>query len=335
MSVLLVRRSGGSAQSDAESDWLARSTAAGVIMATRFDTEAEVTDWTLPNEQADHVTWETSIKRSGSGSLRFDVLNADEADSGVWGRFLNDDETLYGNGSTFYVQYGYYSPQEMWRYRPASGGGYKLSILSHHTGTNQTNEIVVQNSLHRGFFQLYWQDGAVTAVEGIEARSTPCNGTNFALQPEIDTGSPASPSTCAEYANRHGPLYDYGSGSNAPSANDITSQGHPRTEAASSGVVMPTAEWATVLQKVTIGTLGTASSRIEIWIARPGEDYTKTHDMQNITLGTGNGGLDYVWLLPYDTSKGVGEKGVDTFVLYDEVIVSLSSIAAPGGYAAP
>ena len=40
-----------------DADWATRSEGDGVLMATRFDTRKEVTDWIHPNKVQDHVSW--------------------------------------------------------------------------------------------------------------------------------------------------------------------------------------------------------------------------------------------------------------------------------------
>jgi hypothetical protein len=309
-------------------NWATRSTQADVCMATAFDTEEEVYDYVHPDAE-ENMTWQTSISTgSTGGAIRFDVYNADGSDSGNWFRYLCDDQSLFGNGEDYYVQFRYYADEGLWRYKAPGGNGSKMVILSHISASNQPNEVVIQNLEYRAFPQLYWQDGS-TFVNGFEGRSTPCNGANFSMQNEIDDGSPSSPSTCLEYANRYGPIYDYGTGSDVPTANDITTEGHPRSEATGAGVEWPTNEWITVKLHVTIGTLGTESSRVEIWIAQDGAASVKTHDFQNVKLGTANSGHNAIWLLPYDTGRATMTKNVDTFAVYDEVIVSTSDIADP------
>ena len=74
---------------DANSDWLARSTAPGVVMATRFDTQAEVDDYVLQDNQADRVSWQQSGQASGNGSLRFEILNTDNPRCSVFCRTIS------------------------------------------------------------------------------------------------------------------------------------------------------------------------------------------------------------------------------------------------------
>lgn len=323
---------------DADADWQERSSGPGVVNAIRFDSAADVANGVLIDGLQDRVSWTNEIKTSGSGALRFDVLNSDAANSGNWRWYLKPDQSSFGAGDEFYVQYRYYSTEDMWRYKPDHGsgtGGYKLSIVSHWSSSNQANEIVTQNTNYRGFPQLYWQDGRAF-VDAQEVRNTPCNSGNFVFQNAIDRGTPSNPSTCAEYAQRYGPLYDYGSGSDFPSAGDITNQGggHPNADAAMAGVAMPTNDWMTILTRIRVGTFGTSSSEIDVWIARNGEDYVKTQEYRNVLLGAGPD-FNALWLLPYDTGKQPNTKGRSSFVVYDEVIVSTETIAAPGFPASP
>lgn len=297
-------------------------------MATRFDTPAEVTNGVLIDTFESRVFWQSEIKCSGNGAIRFNVLNGDSSNSGNWRHYLANDQRRFGNGSEYYVQYRYYCDEKMWRYK-AVGDGPKVSILSDYLESNTTNEVVIQNVLNRAFFQLYWQNGS-DFVGAEETRNTPCNSGNKSFQNAVDLGTPTSPSTCAQYANRYGPLYDYGSGENSPqTAGDIVAQGHPRSEATAAGVEIESNHWFTITQRVKIVTMGTASSEVDVWIARDGEARRLVHSWRNITLGTENSGHDSIWFLPYETNRLSNTKGQDTFVCYDELICSLNDIADP------
>lgn len=322
--------------------WAERIAGPGVLTHTRFDTQAEVDDGILQNATAGNVSREFAAVASGNGALRFEVLNSDQEGSGDWRWYLKPDQSAFVEGDEFYVQYRQYIPKDMWNYVAedsglpgSSAGGWKQSIISSYAASFQQNEVVVQNTRSRGFIQAYHQSGAGTDAFD-ELRNTPCQASNFALQPAIDAGVPASPSTCLEYANRYGPIWQYGDGNDNPGPTNASgtaeSQGHPRSEAAFAGVTYPpNGGWITVLQRIKVGTWGTPSSEVDIWVAQDGENYVQIISETGTQLGdpTPQLGFDALWLLPFETNKAANTKGVDTFVLYDEVIVSTQFINAP------
>jgi hypothetical protein len=218
----------------------------------------------------------------------------------------------------------------------SEGGGFKLSILSCWydgdptpcSGSNQANEIVIQDTLYRDFFHMYWQaNAAFTNLQ--EPRSTPCNGSNYSWQNSIDVLLPSAPSTCAQYANRYGPIFDYGTGSGTPTPGDITATGHPRSEALAAGVEIDSDVWYTIKLHVTLSNLETASNRVEVWVAEDGQASVKIMDANNIELDSANGGYNGIWLVPFDTGRQTYSKGHDATVYYDELIVSTEDIADP------
>jgi hypothetical protein len=310
-------------------DWATRSSKPEVLMATKFDTAAEVTDWRVANGAADHVTWDQTMSASpGGGSLRFAILKTDAASSGDWSRWLSDDQREFGEGDEFYVQYRQYVPTFLATHDFAGGGGWKQSIISRHSaamgpapyGSNQLNEIVLQNTNHRGIVQGYnrdldgkfppWEVPAVTA----------CSNSDFRYQNAIDRGPQSIGTPCQNDRARYGGLYSYYQ-SNPSGAPD------PLTGAF---IYYPN-EWVTYLFRVRIGTYGSNNHLVQVWGVRQGDtQYTLIHDKQNLRLGQGPP-HDALWLLPYNTNRVADAGRQDTFTAYDEVIVSLAPIAAPNG----
>src|SRR5262245_53484013 len=82
------------AWADANSDWIARSTGPGVLLANGFDDKAR--DFT-PNQWNDPVTdpraqfFDTNVKASGNGSVRFDFVQGGEGFGGEISLTLGDD----------------------------------------------------------------------------------------------------------------------------------------------------------------------------------------------------------------------------------------------------
>ena len=319
------------AQGDPDADWIARSTAPGVTMATRFDTQSEAADYTFPDGEAFHVSWEQANKASGSGSLRMDILKTDGSGSGSWVRQLSDDGREFGTGDRFYLQFRQYFPQ-YFATHPFKGtqfggpfaGGWKQAIISNMRGSNQLFEVVLQNTGHRGLVQGYNRrtDGGYIGWD--DAASTPCSGADFIYQNQIDRGGPEV--TCLDSRRKRGGLFSYGENTGAPD---------PETGA----FIFYPNEWLTFLVEVTPGTFGGGSqmtdSRVRVWAAREADTaYTLLID-QDVNLGraTDNNNnpfyFDAVWLLPYNTNRVPDPNRLDTYTLYDEVIVSTNFIAAP------
>jgi hypothetical protein len=316
---------------DADSDWAARSSAPSVVMATRFDTLADVQQDTFPDSTADHVSWDQSNKASGGGSLRMDILKTDSAASGSWVRYLSDDQREFGPNETFYVQYRQFFPSYLASHAFSGsqfggpyGGGWKQSIISNMRGSNQLFEVVLQNTSQRGLVQGYNRNSNGDYLGWEDAIGTPCSGADFVYQNQIDRGGPET--SCLESRRKRGGLYSYGANTGSPD---------PETGAF---VYYPN-EWLTFLIKVSAGTFGGGSNvrdtNIQVWAAREADtNYTLLIDkMVNLGAETDSSGsrfyFDAIWLLPYHTNRTPDSTRQDTYTLYDEVIVSTQFIPAP------
>jgi len=317
--------------SDADADWAVRSSAPGVLMATRFDTIAEVQQGTFPDSTADHVIWDQSNKASGGGSLRMDILKTDSTSSGSWVRYLSDDQREFGPNQTFYVQFRQYVPAYLAshvfsgnQFGGSYGGGWKQAIISNNRGSNQLFEVVLQNTSQRGLVQGYNRNSNGDYSGWEESISTPCSSSDFVFQNRIDGGGPET--TCLESRRKRGGLYSYGANTGSPDPETAAFSFYPD-------------EWLTFLVKISPGTFGAGSSirdtNIQVWATRETDtDYTMLIDkMVNLGAEADSSGsryyFDAIWLLPYHTNRTPDLSRSDTFTLYDEVIVSTQFIAAP------
>src|SRR6185369_229713 len=185
-------------------------------------------------------------------------------------------------------------------------GGFKSLMITRFAFSNSTAEVVVNNREYRGFPLFYYQDG-VAFAQADQLRSTPCNSANFAFAPAIDAGTPTTINTCADYESRYGVLYQNPVMPNngIPSqGTDIYAAGFPSPYAQLSGeTTWRPDDWLNIYMIVTIGTLGTASSRVRMYASRYGDADKLIIDAQNIQLGSANGGHDGIWLTPYDTNR--------------------------------
>ena len=330
-------------------DFATRAT--GAERAFQFNTESEVNDDITANARSQYVTYETALQKSGNGAIRITFPDSLGEDTGSWRTYLRSNSTAWGNSDEFWVQYAVYLPQDHWQFKPtfSSGdGGFKLSIISSRPSFTN-NEIVVNNQSYRGFLQGYYR-GTPPGGGGIDfvswdshlgSVSSPCNASNFRFQPEIDAGIPASPANCDEFAQRYGPIYDYGNGGSPESdptafpaqGSDVTTQGdgHPNPNALQSGAwAFPSNRWFTIMFHVSIGTLGTASSTLEVMVADANANaWTTLFSANNVNFGTDNGGFDTIWLTPFDSFRNTNSKGNNTYVLFDELITSTVEIPLP------
>lgn len=302
-------------------DWVTRSTASGVVKASRLDstlpaqgTPSPAAIYVLTNGNQAAVSLDTSIKSGNSaGSQKFAELNSDGADSGDLAFYFGDVAT-FGNGATAWFSYRMHAPaSEVYQPWPTSGGATqaKRSIFSRSTGSNQVNEIVVVIGENAGTLGGYHQDGS--AFPPIEDPAvTACSGSDFKFQPAIDHG--ANPltgndpdtgsawSSCAQDRARYGLLYA------AKSLGQFrTGFGDPLT----GGFRAYPDEWITVTCRVVVGHFGSSDNRWTLWAARDGQAYVKVFDESGLLLGAGPD-YDTLWLLPYVTSRVAGGTSVSS-----------------------
>ncbi len=319
------------------SDWADRSTAPGVLTAYRFDSADEVNNWKQLDGSAGNVVWETGNKASGNGSLRINVLKTDGANSGSWRRWLSDDQREFTEGDEFYVSYRQYFPA-YFSTHVFNGGGWKQSIISRNAaemngvnqdcqtnecGSNQLNEMVLVNYQYRGLVQGYNRNTGGAYPGWNVGSSNACSGSDFVYQNAVDRGPQNVGTACENDRARYGGFYSYGANTGVPD---------PLTGA----FVYGQDNWVTFKIWVKLGSQGTGTnnSQVKVWAAHEGDDWDLLIDRNNLDLGAGPA-HNTLWLLPYDTGKTANSSRDDTYTLYDEVIVSLNDIAAPGGSTPP
>lgn len=327
-------------------DWNTRSTAPGVLYANNFDSETDVTNNVLADDQASQVTWEQTLKTSGGGALRFGIFNTNTTNFGNWYTCWTAGCPNLQANEEIYIQFRQYTPaylvNHIWEHSGSQRTGFKQMIISRGSspGSNTPYEVVLTHD-NVGFPIGYWQDGQVSARLMQDAADTECSGTDFRMQNVIDRG--ANPLTglspdgdawtdCEQDRARYGGLYSaYRSPYNIP-----IGPADPLTGA----MTYPLDGWATYMVRVRLGPsgLGGPGTLIQMWMARDGEDFTLMMEETNATLGPeyANGdGMNGFWLLPY-ISRGIAEPTrQDTFTVYDEVIVSTNQIPAPTAADAP
>jgi len=316
----------------ADQDWVNRSTAAGVISATRFDTQAEVDDWVHSDSGTSYVSWDQATKISGNGSLRMDILDTAATNSGNWRRWLADDQREFNSGDTIYVQYQAYMSSGYRTYDFAGGNGPKLSIVSRcagdmdgtscsPSGSNQFNEIVLQNTRARGILQGYNQDWEGSSPNWEVSRDTGCQNGDVVFQEEVDRGVQSIGTACENDRARYGGLYNW------YNSNPVANYPDPITGAH----LLPDGGWMTVYLKIVLGessNVNTNDTVVTLSVTENGDPYDVIVN-KNIDLGPGPP-INAIWLTPFTTSR-TAQPGArpDFIVRYDELIVSTQPIAAP------
>ncbi len=293
-------------------DWMARSQAAGVVQALRFESPGNVTKYTHPDGQADHVVFDPTDGVVGDGCLRINVLASDDAKSGTWRAPLNASWTTNRQGfgeTAFYVQYRVKLGKN--RLKPSNGGGgFKICNIAEYlpsspgsSRSHSDNEIVIGNAYWRGSLLAY--------------REHPLTGTtSFEMgDPRGQIRLQTAMSSC---------FYQGGN--------------------ASAGCWMfHEEEWFTVYYRIRIANYGAvtrgapevdplaAGNEIDIYVARAGEkSYTHLYNNRSFAIGKDDAlplGLNGIWFLPYDTARK--NASYDTYHKYDQLIVSTAPIACP------
>jgi len=356
---------------DADADWKARS--AGALMATRFDTLEEVTRYRLLDGKHVDISWDAARKCSGAGSMKFIVRSNEgqvacnwfrhlsdafgtkgfEDPNGTTGSFNTASDTGFNEGSVFEVSYRLYVPASMRNRIWLGGGGWKTAIISHDRGSNQSFEIVHQNSAQRGYPHGYTQNPPNTLGWDVSFYGAGCTAwPDYKHQPAInrganpltgnnpDTGQPWT--ACQQEWAQYGGTYGYGA------------SGYPDTipgtriwkywermgtaQKPIGPVLYPADNWIALKTTVHLNSYTQATNRVQVYAARREHtDWQLVADLQNRLLPTSDNGGGYkiryncLWLTPFNTGKQAEPGGPDSFLNYDEIIVKsgAGSIACP------
>jgi hypothetical protein len=310
--------------SSVSDSWLARSTAPGVQQANRLDS-ASVLAWRLLDGTEGHISIDSAVApEGGTASVKFSVLNSDTTSNGQLSIPLSQE---YGNGETVWFSYRVRAPKEFcYQNWPSAATGnntaHKLSILSRNAngtaplGSNQVNEVVVQVNNNLNMLSGYYRDAGTgsTFVGDQVGFVSPCSSTDVkwdstaidrGVNPLVgtnpDTG--AAWTSCEQERARWAMLYSAYSTPGA--ANVKRGLGDPL----GGGVRQVHDEWITITGRVSIGTFGTASSRMTLWAARYGQPYERFFDQENITLGSGPN-YNALNLLPYTSARDAGGRQI-------------------------
>jgi len=203
------------------------------------------------------------------------------------------------------------------------GGGWKQVIIgtgdkSGCTTSTSANcyssctalEVVTQNTYQRNFAQMYNSCTGSASHSAYDAFTEPFGSYDFKLQN-------ARPSPYCLYSQA-------GSGTQFPPSGNCFGY-------------FPN-EWMTFQVRIKTGPrIGDefTNSYVELWIAREGQPSEQAFNWgpYNLSAGSATENQLYgkVWLLPYNTGKSSSQSHPTAYTWYDELIISRTKIADPGG----
>lgn len=307
-----------------EEDWIARSTANGVVRAIRFDNQSEVLDHVHQDSGAGNVTFDPAVKASGNGSMRFVIpSNTGETDgSGSWRINFSESpfNVQFGANSEFFVQWRQRFDDFFIQHEYAGSGGWKQIILSQgdvpgvEANACTELELVVQNTKSWKVPQAYHSCGVYYPYNEHD-------GNDWLIQ------------------NVVGCRWRNGS----PDPNDGSCVPYRADEFMTFQVRLQLGEWQENIPdrlNNNVPSKGFYPSEFEMWVAREGEPAILTLRYTDILIRRGNdsddpkysshtGKYGKIWLSTYNTGKSSSESHQEASTWYDEVIVSTERIADP------
>ena len=261
------------------------------------------------------ATRDTTVKASGSSSLKFTIPANSRSDSSgaYFTNFSADLSTQFGENSDFFIQWRQRFSPEFVATKFAGGGGWKQLIIG--TGdmprafaTSCTAlEVVVQNTYQHGFPQMY----------------NSCTGST--------SHGPYDP-----FAERFG-VYDFKLENGMPAPYCLYSQSSTSYYPPVGNCFPYVAnEWLTFQVEIKTGRRVKdefTNSYVTLWVAREGQPSTQAilWGPYNLTAGSpgDNQRFGKVWLLPYNTGKAAAVTNPVAYTWYDELIISRKRIADP------
>ena len=229
----------------AQADWIARSTASGVVGAENFSGWANVTAWwdawyngtmsaggwfissgknphTDPSQFAQSVAMQAVAghQRTGNslriymGEYQYQATGTNPLDNTWVNQYFTFNPSSTPASAflqTFYVQITIWTDAYVdyaWNsagYGAGPAPGSKFFRLDDQRGT-ENGEIVCQNAYQQGFCSFYRRSYTGNSNNNYErAISTPANNNNLAQQPAIDNGGVLTDEQ--SYHKRYGPMY--------------------------------------------------------------------------------------------------------------------------------
>ena len=319
----------GMASRAAAVDFATRCAAPGVVRCVSFDSQTDISGGYGSNSGifsgATTPQIDTATKASGAGALKFTIPSNSPADTSgsYFTNFSTNLATQFGENQEFFIQWRQRFSPEFANTAYQGGGGWKQVIMgtgdvSGGTPTNSCTdlELVVQNTNHRGFAQMYNSCSGSASHGPYDAFEQSFNSFDFKLQNARPT----------PYC-----LYSQGNTS-------------PKTYFPPAGNCFgyfPN-EWMTFQVHAKLGPRVNGeftNSQIKLWIARQGQPSQLVIDWgpYNLTAGSlsSNQRFGKVWLLPYNTGKSSSQAHPIAYTWYDELIISTAKIEDADGSAGP
>lgn len=305
-----VVQSGGGDNAALDADFLARSTAPGVIKVYNFD--ADLHGRYFPGDNGVRGFHDTTQKVGSGGSLRFDLLAGEDGAniSGSW-TTIASPWTFgqgFGEGTTFYVQMRARITQSMLDNLDEWDSGWKLFIIHRNNNTAAGLEITHTQTEGSTLYTDSGGRGLSTELDSPFHLGGP-DPQLWQSKWNIDAGGPPWTKEPGGYES------EYPNQSNK-------------------WVHRPNG-WMTFYVKVQIGTFtesGTVEdSPIQMWIVNPDEDVYRKVIGCIYGLAWNTNHLDEfnnITLTPYMTGLSVGASQ-NASVWFDQLIISTQPIAAP------
>jgi hypothetical protein len=313
-------------QDTAETDWLARSTAAGVTFAYDMDTQAYYSGaWNAFSFSAHKVanglnpTYLAQLTQDATDGpngrcMRIDYPAAQGDTSAELVLPLNGAWTSYtqGMGATqFYIQFRFKIPASRLAANVITAGvpAFKWAIVGHfdpqdisgHSKSNDGMSVVLEDTYQRDF-----PSGYNYGVGGAYKVWEDTFGSDIRRQNQVDNGVglPDAQRYCL-----------YSTGPSYPGCIHWT-----------------TDEWVTFKMRIKVATSpGTTGNLIDLWYARKDAlawTHLVSYTNQSIGVSSYPGGLNGLHLTGYSTGRTSAL--LDTHMKWAQVIVSTNDIALPG-----
>lgn len=319
----------------ADTDFAARCTAAGVTLCEGFDNNTDLNrndGSTVQNGYQDGCNGQqgfidSNVFVSGGGSLRFKMLQGAPVGckdiAGKWDAGLGASYTPNAspNQHDLYVAYAYrISSSLLSMARTKWGSSLKLTDIYGHHSTCQSDEwtVTIDPIANSALFgRPTWY---VNCGNGWTTDTTTGNVQN----PD------SSINACSSDCN-----FEQGSGPN--NGTNVGFNCHYQTPTTGDGngngcfIQLPD-QWYVMEYHLKLCTIGEACSSVESWVITP--DGRKLQWQKNINVIWPTGGfdglLDRIYLSPYMTQLPSGSPStLDTYIWYDELIISTLPIADP------
>ena len=261
------------------------------------------------------ATRDTTVKASGSSSLKFTIPANSRSDSSgaYFTNFSADLSTQFGENSDFFIQWRQRFSPEFVATKFAGGGGWKQfivgtgDVLGTLSNSCTALEVVVQNTYLRGFPQMYNSCTGSTSHGPYNAFEEPYGAYDFKVEN-------AMPSPFCLYSQRSTSFFP-------PMGNCFPYVAN---------------EWLTFQVEIKTGPRVNdefTNSFVTLWIARDGQASQQVFLWGPYKLSAGAPGdnqrFGKVWLLPYDTGKDATVTNPVAYTWYDELIISTNKIADP------